>query len=219
MLYSKKSNFAFFLCHSNANHSICMALDALMDRDIDYSWDWQNKSEYGFKHVSPAGYLSTDEFNFKEMIGPLWYDIIKITTVRNPWSRLWDFYTWHFTMKKRPIKRIEQIIYDHTINKKTFDEWIYSLENNTILNWWGEIFNQKIMRKDCNYVIRYENIDEDVDEIFPGIKVPSVNESHPGQWYAEDDSYIMTEETKNTIYNFCKDDIIEYGYKYNGRIS
>ncbi len=196
-----------------------MALETLMDRKKDYSWDWEDKSAYGFKHVSPAGYLSTDMFNFKEMIGDEWYSLRKITTVRNPWSRLWDFYTWHFAMKKRPIKRIEQIIYDYTIDKKTFDEWIYSLENNTELDWWGEIFNQKIMRKDCDYVIRYEKIDEDVDKIFKGLKVPSSNVSHPGQWYAEDDSYIMTDKTKNIIYNFCKDDIIEYGYKYNGRIS
>ena len=75
------------------------------------------------------------------------------------------------------------------------------------------------MRKDCNHVIRYEKIDEDVDKIFKGLKVPSASVSHPGQWYAEDDSYIMTNKTKNIIYNFCKDDIIEYGYKYNGRIS
>lgn len=196
-----------------------MALETLMDRKTDYSWDWENKSEYGYKHVSPAGYLSTDMFNFKETVGDEWDSIIKITTVRNPWSRLWDFYTWHFTMKKRPIKRIEQIIYDHTVNKKTFDEWIYFLKTNTELDWWGEIFNQKIMRKDCDHVIRYEYIYEDVDKIFKGLNVPSAHISHPGQWYAEDDSYIMTEDTKNTINNFCIDDIKEYGYKYNGRIS
>ena len=57
--------------------------------------------------------------------------------------------------------------------------------------------NQKIMRKDCNHVIRYEKIDEDVDKIFKGLKVPSASVSHPGQWYAEDDSYIMTNKTKN----------------------
>ena len=45
-MYSEKSNFAFFLCHSNANHSICMALETLMDRERDYSWDWANRSEY-----------------------------------------------------------------------------------------------------------------------------------------------------------------------------
>lgn len=190
-----------------------------MDPSVDYSWDWQNKSEYGFKHVSPAGYLSTDEFNFKEMIGDAWYDIMKITTVRNPWSRLWDFYTWHLNMKNRPKKIIEQKIYDFTISKKTFDEWILSLSDNTIFDWWGEIFNQKIMRKDCDYVIRYENIDEDIDKIFPGIKVPTANESHPGQWYAEDDSYVMSKKTKNIIYEFSKNDITEYGYNYNGRIS
>ena len=104
LLYSETSNFAFFLCHSNANHSICMALETLMDREHDYSWDWENRSEYGYKHVSPSGLLSTDSFNFKEIIGDEWYDLKKITTVRNPWSRLYDFYTWHFTIE-RPIKK------------------------------------------------------------------------------------------------------------------
>lgn len=215
-MYSEKSNFAFFLCHSNANHSICMALETLMDREKDYSWDWVNRSEYGHKHVSPSGLLSTDCFNFKEILGDEWNNLKKITTVRNPWSRLYDFYTWHFTIE-RSIKRIEQIMFDFTISKNSFDEWILSLEKDKTLDWWGEIFNQKIMRKDCDYVIRYEYLDEDVDSIFPGLKVPPVSVSHPGQWYAEDDKYLMTNKTKDIIEHFCMDDIKEFNYKYDGK--
>jgi len=215
LLYSETSNFAFFLCHSNANHSICMALETLMDREHDYSWDWENRSEYGYKHVSPSGLLSTDSFNFKEIIGDEWYDLKKITTVRNPWSRLYDFYTWHFTIE-RPIKKIEQKIYDFTISKSSFDEWISSLEKDKTFDWWGEIFNQEIMRRHCNYVIRYEYLNEDINNIFPGLKIPSASVSHPGQWYAEDNKYLMTIKTKNIINYFCKEDIINYEYTYDG---
>jgi len=195
-----------------------MALETLMDREYDYSWDWENRSEFGHKHVSPAGHLSTDSFNFKEMMGEEWYKIRKITTVRNPWSRLYDFYTWHFTID-RPIKRIEQKMYDYIMDKKTFDEWICSLEYSKELNWWGELLNQEIMRRECDYVIRYEYVDEDVNRLFPGLKVPSSSVSHPGQWYVDDDKYIMSENTKTIIEKFCFEDIDQYTYKYDGRIS
>ena len=73
------------------------------------------------------------------------------------------------------------------------------------------------MRKDCDYVIRYEYLAEDVDSIFPGLKVPPVSVSHPGQWYAEDDKYLMTNKTKDIIEYFCMDDIKEFNYKYDGK--
>jgi len=217
-LYSEKSNFAFFLCHSNANHSICMALETLMDRERDYSWDWANRSEYGHKHVSPSGLLSTDCFNFKKIIGDEWSNLKKITTVRNPWSRLYDFYTWHFTLNQ-PEKKIERKFYDFTVSKKTFDEWISSLEDDRTFDWWGEILNQEIMRRDCDYVIRYEYLDEDVDKIFTGLKVPSASVSHSGQYYVPADKYIMTEKTKSVIEKFCSKDIEQYGYKFRGTIN
>jgi len=219
MLYSKKSNFAFFLCHSNANHSICMALHTIMDKKTDISWDWLNKSNYGFKHVSPGGYLETDDFNFKNMISSEeWKKISKITTVRNPWSRMYDFYTWHFTMKKSPYKKIEKIIYDYTLSKPSFDEWIKNLEIDRSLKWWDQIFNQKVYRKDCNFVLRYENLNEDFKKIFPNLKIPSSNVSHPNQWFVDDDKYQMNEYSMNLIKKYCYDDIVEFDYVYEGKI-
>tara|TARA_B100001057_G_scaffold497548_1_gene601982 strand:+ start:7690 stop:8262 length:573 start_codon:yes stop_codon:yes gene_type:complete len=131
---------------------------------------------------------------------PQYKNYFKFAFVRNPWDRV---VSWYFFCKRSDyIKRNTSDI--------SFKEFL-----NTKLNVWATPNqNQYEFTKCCNYIGRYENIQEDFNIICDKIKIPQQKLPHKNASNHRHYTEYYNEETREIIAKKYAKDIEYFNYEF-----
>jgi hypothetical protein len=139
----------------------------------------------------------------------------KFTIVRNPYSRLVSEYYY----SKIFNKNLE------TYPANNFNEfavfWLNQPEKNRISTLFGHLetqtsflINDQGNLNSINDIFKYENLTpcfDKIQQLYPGVKIVQSNSSHFNGDYRNE----YSTETAQLVYNFYKDDFINFGYSEN----
>lgn len=196
MSYSKRYNIIFVHIPKNAGTSVCEYIQC----------------GHGHKSIEA---LKSNKLKYPHAIS--------ICIIRNPWDRIWSLYN-YFNMKdsywhSNTKKAANRLTKEHLITQnecKNFTEFVKLVTSKNIdcihtkpqISWIKEN-NQLLVDK----IIYFE---KDINEQFKDIlkindfNLKLMNSSNKPCSYNKQ----YTEETKNLIYDFYKDDILEFNYKF-----
>lgn len=115
-------------------------------------------------------------------------EYFKFTCIRNPWDRTVSRYFWKFD----------------TFDKERFKQ---------VINW-HEYRAQKFDYEGCDFIMRFENLQEDFNTVcdkigIEHIELPVMNKSNRGDYHQYYD-----DETREMVYNKFKEDIDDFGYTF-----
>jgi len=159
-------------------------------------------------------------YYYKEKYPKEWGEYFKFAIIRNPWDRVVSNYEyakmgksyWH-SVDGNAVYGIHK---DYDLLKdRTFQECVHLLKNNRKRfkhpGWepqFSFICNKKYMPQ--VKILKYENLTKEFNDIFPEIKLPTLNESKKGKDYKK----YYNQETKGIIANIYKKDIEIFKYLF-----
>jgi len=130
---------------------------------------------------------------------PNWEKYFSFGVIRNPWDRTVSSYN-YLTTKKQFTG--------------TFFEYIHMFAEGRLKT--AKKYAQHDMVKNCSYVMRFEYLQEDFNEVCKliGIQPPNL----PHVWKTEHKPYteLYTEEMKQIIAEASSGDVEEYGFSFEG---
>jgi hypothetical protein len=195
MIISPKYKFVFILNEKTGCTSIYNVLKNIDDRKkIVGEIVPKDHNNYLYsKHTSCSEFQNNhSDFN----------DYFKFAFVRNPWDRVVSWY--NFSMKiKNPDK-------DRIITGKDFLSFILEFQN----IWGNESQNQYEFTKCCDFIGRYENLQNDFNIICDKIGIPQQKLPHKNKTKHKHYTEYYDEETKQIIAEVFAKDIEYFGYKF-----
>lgn len=170
------------------------------------------------QHATVQGVL-----NGKHSLGPMNIDDLgwKFCVVRNPWDYIVSWYTFEVMLCKYYIDKIET---DPTWTHPTKGKYNLKLQQTRLARLESHGFSgfvkktQKKLQhewaKDCDYIIRIENMNEDFKEVQSRLNcfnpLPVKNKTTGRTAYQD----YYTPELKDIVYRKYKTDINTYGYDF-----
>ena len=132
----------------------------------------------------------------------------KFTVVRNPWSRA---FSWYKNVVRDEI-HLKTYGIDNDISLRDF---LVLFAGKGMLRpqlHWIKSFDDSIP---LDYIGRFENLSEDVHEIFRHLNLKDVSLPHKVKGKSEDYRRYYDEEANDIILNIYKDDIDTFGYSFD----
>jgi len=128
---------------------------------------------------------------------PNWENYFSFGVVRNPWDRIVSAY--HFSIKTK------QFI-------GTFDDYVQRFAHGDLRT--RKQYAQHDMIKNCNYVIRFEHLQEDLNDVCNHLNMLPVQLLHI--WKTDHSPYteMYNDEQKQIIADASSGDIEEYGFTF-----
>lgn len=147
-------------------------------------------------------------------VGLQWDDYIKITTVRNPWSRIVSLFFYKYGKQKN--KTNQQIKNAFTKFVKTeLPRWQSGLRNRWISQ--QMIHDPRTGKKIVNYVVRLEHLEKDLEPIikkhFPDFK-PFDYSMRKNTTQHKHYSFYYTSETRQLVAKMFQWEIRKYKYRF-----
>jgi hypothetical protein len=126
-------------------------------------------------------------------------DYFKFSFVRNPWDRCVS--AWRYNIKKK-----------FTPRGAPFVEFVRGLESEEIGNY--KYLNQYDFVKGCDFIGRFENLQEDFDTICDKVGISRQKLSHENKTRHANYVELYNDEAREIIAEKCKKDIEYFGYEY-----
>jgi len=230
----KNTNFFFYHIPKTAGSTVKYALS---QNDLDYNIYYRNLNLNGILFK-----ILNNKFRFHEDINLLkkifkknfYYEIVKFTTVRNPYDRLVSLYTWLKSGSKSDnLLNLNNDLYIQkymdSLNRKSFilkgpqnTNRLKNISFSDFIKNFNELSNPTESRryinedtKSFNFFIRFEYLENDLNLYLSkyGIKINNldikINQSsrnHYREYY--------NSETKNIVESLFKSDIEYFDYKF-----
>ena len=195
MIISPKYKFVFVLSEKTGCTSIFNVLENIDDtKKIVGEIVPKNHNNYLYsKHTSCSEFQNNhSEFN----------DYFKFAFVRNPWDRVVSWY--NFSMKiKNPDK-------DRNITGKDFLSFILEFQN----IWGNEQQNQYNFTECCDFIGRFENLQDDFNTICDKIGILQQKLPHKNKTKHKCYTEYYDEETKQIIAEVFAKDIEYFNYEF-----
>ncbi len=238
MIISHKHKFIFLKPTKVAGTSIEIALgkncspddiitpvsEYRKSKDSDYYLhDARNYEDKGFfNHILPN--------EIKQKIGSeVWDNYYKITVIRNPWDQCISRYRWE--------QNVNKLLYQNAVSDYKRNFLNFTLLKNVVLkriririfnfeyfinnfeSWWANTnyYFDENDNKICDYYIRYENLEEDFEEVCKILKIPYTKlPKTKNQYRSPSDHYrvFFDSESKQKVENIFKKEIKYFGYKF-----
>ncbi|MEY3451273.1 MAG: hypothetical protein RL711_1099 [Bacteroidota bacterium] len=205
MIISNKHQFIFIAIPKTATHAIRFAVrPQLGEDDMEQVLLFMNK-KMPFKELSAIqhGHIKCKEIQ-PLLSEEVWHTYFKFAIVRNPYERFVSFCA--FTNKDNPnfSKTPQSYMYQALLNKKTHKQILFIPQSEFLFSNEGKLM--------VDYVGRQESLQESFDDIclqtgLKSEKLQQVNASvhkHYSEYY--------NDELKRMVYNFYKDDFMNFGY-------
>jgi hypothetical protein len=133
---------------------------------------------------------------------PEFNDYFKFAFVRNPWDRVVSWY--NFSMK---IKNLDK---DRNITGKDFLSFILEFQN----IWGNEQQNQYNFTECCDFIGRFENLQDDFDTICDKIGIPRQQLPHFNKTIHKHYTEYYDKRTKQIVANIFASDIERFDFKF-----
>ena len=198
MIISPKYKFAFIANPKTGCTSVSTALENINDtKKIIGNLVPKDHNNYLYsKHTSCSEFQNNhSEFN----------DYFKFAFVRNPWDRVVSWY--NFSMYLSNVKNVET---DRNITGKDFLSFIHEFEN----IWANKQQNQCNFTECCDFIGRFENLQDDFNTICDKIKIPQQQLPHFNKTKHKSYTEYYDDETKSIVAEIFSKDIEYFGYKF-----
>ena len=202
MIISKRKAFIFAAFNKTGTTSIEKVLRRFNSPLLHAYLAWRYRREYKnkslFKHIRPL--------DLKRMLGDEeWDRYFSFSFVRNPWSRAVSLYNSH---RKEPTGR------KWALAQGSFEEWVRGGGTGTAKKSMTEFISDDNGRVIVDFVGKYENLDGDFKSAcklagLPTVELPHLNRSTSGDYRR-----LYTDETRDTVAEWCRRDIEKFGYDF-----
>jgi len=128
----------------------------------------------------------------------------KFAFVRNPWDRV---LSWYFFYSQRPNVRVRL-----SSKNETFNEFI--LNKSRSYRWGGENQSQYNFTKCCDFIGRFENLQQDFNIICDKIKIPRQELPHKNKSKHKSYTEYYNDETRQIVAEKFAKDIEHFNYKF-----
>jgi|19_taG_2_1085344.scaffolds.fasta_scaffold00919_7 hypothetical protein len=190
MLLSHKHKFIFIHIPKTGGTSIKRAL-------LPYS-DVENRDESKHK---------TSVFWKKQLGKKTWKSYFKFVFVRNPWDRMVSRRYYQMFVNGDEKAR------DRGLAFKDFEEFLGSDRSRLVINQ-SRYFHNKFGKNMVDFVGRFENFQEQFDQVCDKIGIDKIELSHLNSSPRGEYRQYYNDKTKKIVEKACKDDIMRYGYKF-----
>ena len=226
-MLSLKHHFLFIHIPKTAGNSIQQVLDKYADENIVAVKPWQDGVE-DFEIVSKKYGTSKHSTlrEYRKILGKLDYkSLYKFTVVRNPWDRAIS--TYFYTKKYRqPQENINRPNYSGEI-KFSKEEFIEILDIVSPVTKWVCTDNRvlkllkphhnRLVKTDIDFFIRYENLNDDFNQVCERIGIPFENPGIRNKIDREYYSDYYDAETRDMVSRKFRDEIDYFGYEFEER--
>ena len=203
MIISPKYKFVFLATEKTASTTIHNVLKKIEDNQIiDKSND----------HILENGYINNyidgkhiDCERFVEKY-PTYINYFKFAFVRNPWDCVVSWY--EFQLKD--CVEDPNISSDRNLLNVSFKNFIYNFEN----IWSYPKKDFYLFTKCCDFIGKFENLQEDFNIICDKIKIPKQQLPHKNKSKHKHYTEYYDEETKQIVAERFAKDIVMFGYKF-----
>ena len=203
MIISPKYKFVFIAPEKTGTTSIHDALEQIEDNNLIVGKlvgddNTNSNCKGGVDATEPHKYKHSDCKRSGNFLNS-YSDYFKFAFVRNPWDRVVSWYCFEkkkFTNKKRDLTNVN------------FAKYIRNYEN----IWAGGF--QYESTKCCNFIGRYENIQEDFNTICDKIKIPQQKLPHKNKTKHKHYTEYYDDETKQIVAEKYAKDIEYFGYEF-----
>ena len=134
-------------------------------------------------------------------------DYFKFAFVRNPWDRVVSWY--NFSMYLSNLENVEK---ERNITGKDFLSYIKEFQN----IWGNEQQNQYEFTKCCDFIGRYENLQNDFDIICDKIGIQQQKLPHKNKTKHKHYTEYYDDETKEIVEERFAKDIEHFEYEFGG---
>ena len=198
MIISPKYKFIFLATEKTGCTSVSNALENINDtKKIIGNLVPKDHNNYLYsKHTSCSEFQNNHpEFN----------DFFIFAFVRNPWDRVVSWY--NFSMYLSNKENVEK---DRNVTAKKFSSFIHEFEN----IWANKQQIQSDFTKCCDFVGRYENLQNDFDIICDKIGISHQKLAHKNKTKNKHYTEYYDEETKSIVAEVFAKDIEYFNYKF-----
>ena len=199
MIISPKYKFVSFSTMKTGSTSVNAQLSKISDPNIQiYEYDKNSPKlphDYNknyFKHTSCVELHDSKLDNY-----------FKFAFVRNPWDRV---LSWFFFYKENDVG--EKL----STKNETFDDFILNESKNN--RWAGDNQSQSNFTKCCDFIGRFENLQQDFNIICDKIGIPQKELPHKNATKHKHYTEYYDDETKRIVAERFAKDIEHFNYKF-----
>ena len=199
MIISPKYKFIFLSTMKTGGTSLNQALIKIDDPDKKV-YDLDENDPMLPKNYDRKFYKHSSCFDLQE---DKYKNYLKFAFVRNPWDRVlsWFFFYSRFNVMKNLSTKDE-----------TFNDFI--LNKSKSYRWGGDNQSQHNFTKCCDFIGRYENLQEDFNIICDKIKIPRQELPHFNKTKHKHYTEYYDDETREIVAEKYAKDIEYFGYKF-----
>jgi len=132
-------------------------------------------------------------------------DYFKFAFVRNPWDRFISCYLYHQEWVKENWAEKKT-----KMNLNSFKEFVLDHKNIPT----KYTMQQYEFTKGCDFIGRFENLEEDFEKVCEHLKLPLIKMPHENKTNHKHYSEYYDDETKEIVAKLFKKDIEVFGYKF-----
>tara|TARA_B100001093_G_C26753091_1_gene982088 strand:+ start:818 stop:1441 length:624 start_codon:yes stop_codon:yes gene_type:complete len=205
MIISPKYGFVFLATQKTASTTIHTVLKKIEDNQIiDKSND----------HIDENGYINNywngKHINCEAFIEkyPTCKNYFKFAFVRNPWDCVVSWYEFQL----RCCQENPNISSDWNLLNVSFENFIHNFQNIWLdpIEW----KNLYLFTKCCDFIGRFENLQEDFDFVCDKIGIPKQQLPHENKTKHKSYTEYYNDETKQIVAEVFAKDIEYFGYKF-----
>jgi hypothetical protein len=190
----------------------------------DFPFNRDEKGEFIHRSMNDDEYREigqhVDALTIKSRVpDSVWSDYFKFSIARNPWSRVVSLYSWKARNDPalKPQKRFYHRLgmpYDEL--RETRKQFSAFIKGSWLTNDRFYVIDDELC---VDFVIRYENLAEDFQELCKRISLPKIELPHlksgfrKGYHYSE----YYDEESRNIVAERHRNDIRLFGYEFESR--
>ncbi len=198
MIVSPKYKFVFFAQEKTGCTSIYNVLENIED-DKKIVGEIVPKDHNNYLY---SKHTSCSEFQDNH---PEFIDYFKFAFVRNPWDRVVSWY--NFQMH---LSNVENVEADRNIKGIDFSSYVHKYTN----IWAYDALNQYNFTKCCDFIGRYENLQQDFNIICDKIGIPQQKLPHKNKTKYKHYTEYYDDETKEIVEERFAKDIEHFNYEF-----
>jgi hypothetical protein len=198
MITSPKYKFVFIAPEKTGTTSIHDVLENIEDdKKIVGEIVPKDHNNYLYSKHTSCSEFQDNHFEF--------IDYFKFAFVRNPWDRVVSWY--NFSMYLSNLENVEK---ERNISGKDFLSYIKEFQN----IWGNEQQNQYEFTKCCDFIGRYENLQNDFNMICDKIGIPQQKLPHKNKTKHKCYTEYYDDETREVVAKKFAKDIEYFGYEF-----